>query len=291
MPNGELLAEGDVFRFPELGDALERFGEEGAAPFYAGEIGEAISNWVLERGGTLAREDLAAYETVEREPVRGGLRGSRDPHQPAALPGGILIAFCLAVLERAGGDRPRGHRAAMEEAQAARTEAFNRALHEPGFAARALDASALDAAARRVAAGERVPRPGGEPVDRVGSTTHITAVDAEGNAASVTCSNGSGSGLIVVPAPVSTLNNMLGEQDLNPLGFHVLTTGARLPSMMSPVTGPRGRRARDGPRQRRLQPDPLGDPADDRPAHDRRALSRRCGLRAAGAFRERGGPG
>src|SRR5436190_16876213 len=52
-PSGRLLAEGDVFRFEELGDALERYGAEGPDPFYRGEIAARISEWVLERGGTL----------------------------------------------------------------------------------------------------------------------------------------------------------------------------------------------------------------------------------------------
>ena len=52
--------------------------------------------------------------------------------------------------------------------------------------------------------------------------------------ASVTCSNGTGSGLIV-PGTGVHVNNMLGEQDLNPLGFHRHDPGRRLPSMMSPT--------------------------------------------------------
>ncbi|MDX6412241.1 MAG: gamma-glutamyltranspeptidase / glutathione hydrolase, partial [Gaiellaceae bacterium] len=52
-PGGSLLGEGDLFRFPDLGDALERLGAEGAEPFYRGEIAAALSSWVLERGGTL----------------------------------------------------------------------------------------------------------------------------------------------------------------------------------------------------------------------------------------------
>ena len=53
-------------------------------PFYAGDIGAALSDWVLERGGTLGRDDLAAYEPIVREPVRAQLRGPRDPLEPAA---------------------------------------------------------------------------------------------------------------------------------------------------------------------------------------------------------------
>ena len=52
--------------------------------------------------------------------------------------------------------------------------------------------------------------------------------------AAVTCSNGSGSG-VLVPGTGVILNNMLGEEDLNPLGFHQIAPGARVPSMMAPT--------------------------------------------------------
>ena len=69
---------------------------------------------------------------------------------------------------------------------------------------------------------------------RLGNTTHIAVMDAEGACASVTCSNGSCSG-VVVPGTGMHLNNMLGEQDLNPLGYHRHEPGARVPSMMAPT--------------------------------------------------------
>ncbi|MDQ7011782.1 MAG: gamma-glutamyltransferase, partial [Mariprofundaceae bacterium] len=75
--------------------------------------------------------------------------------------------------------------------------------------------------------------PAAEPVSRHGSTTHISVVDSRGMAVSVTTSNGEGSG-IVVPGTGIHLNNMLGEEDINPMGFHGLSGGATLPSMMAP---------------------------------------------------------
>jgi gamma-glutamyltranspeptidase / glutathione hydrolase len=59
-------------------------------------------------------------------------------------------------------------------------------------------------------------------------------MDADGACATVTCSNGSCSG-VVVPGTGVHLNNMLGEQDLNPLGYHLYEPGARIPSMMAPT--------------------------------------------------------
>ena len=70
--------------------------------------------------------------------------------------------------------------------------------------------------------------------DLLGSTTHISALDRNGMCANVTCSNGSGSG-VLVPGTGVILNNMLGEEDLNPLGFHSIPPGRRVTSMMAPT--------------------------------------------------------
>jgi len=64
-------------------------------------------------------------------------------------------------------------------------------------------------------------------------TTHISIIDAAGNLASVTVSNGEGSGY-VVPGTGIVMNNMLGEADLNPGGFQRWQPGQRMTSMMMP---------------------------------------------------------
>ena len=68
-----------------MSDALERFAAEGAEPFYRGETAQTVCDWVRERGGTLGMDDMAAYEPVERAPVRARFRGLRRAHQPAAV--------------------------------------------------------------------------------------------------------------------------------------------------------------------------------------------------------------
>jgi gamma-glutamyltranspeptidase/glutathione hydrolase len=65
-------------------------------------------------------------------------------------------------------------------------------------------------------------------------TTHISVADAEGNIASMTASNGEGCSY-VLPGTGVMMNNMLGEEDLNPGGFNQWKTGSRLASMMSPA--------------------------------------------------------
>jgi gamma-glutamyltranspeptidase / glutathione hydrolase len=233
-PEGRILATDDSFVFPELGDALERLGAEGAEPFYRGEIAAAMADWVRERGGTLGVEDFASYEPIAREPVDVAFHGRRVLTNPPPSSGGILIAYALALLERLGETGTEQVVAAMEAAQGARSEDFLAGLLDDGFAGRFLDRGSIASAADDIAA-EIAARAGHHPHgdDRLGSTTHITAVDADGRCASVTCSNGTGSG-IIVPGTGVHVNNMLGEQDLNPHGFHRHTPGVRMPSMMSP---------------------------------------------------------
>jgi gamma-glutamyltranspeptidase/glutathione hydrolase len=238
-PGGDLLAPGDTFRFAELGDAIERFGTEGSEPFYRGEVAAALSDYVLERGGTLGRDDLAAYEPVEREPVPARFLGREVLTNPPPSSGGLLIAYALDLLERLGATGLEEVVAAMEAAQVARTEEFLDGLYRPDAAMRFLDSERLAVAAERLADRARAGSGPLAPDDALGSTTHITAVDAEGSCASVTCSNGTGSGLIV-PGTGIHLNNMLGEEDLNPHGFHRQEPGRRMPSMMSPTVVLRG---------------------------------------------------
>ena len=67
-----------------------------------------------------------------------------------------------------------------------------------------------------------------------GSTTHLSIIDSKGNAASVTTTNGEGCGYII-PGTGIMMNNMLGEDDLNPDGFHNWKTTKRMSTMMSPT--------------------------------------------------------
>jgi gamma-glutamyltranspeptidase/glutathione hydrolase len=218
-PGGRPLREGDEFRFPELADVLERLGTEGAEPFYRGEVAAAIGEFVLEHGGTLGPTDLATYEATPRAPIRMPFRGAEVLTNPPPSSGGTLIAYALGLLERMGeSSGPEQLVAAMGAAAAVRGGDFAEALHGEGLDAALLDPAGLDLAA----------------ADLLGSTTHISVLDAEGMCASVTCSNGSGSGVLVPGAGV-ILNNMLGEEDLNPLGFHRIPPGRRVSSMMAPT--------------------------------------------------------
>ncbi|HEV3378464.1 MAG TPA: gamma-glutamyltransferase [Thermoleophilaceae bacterium] len=221
-PGGRLLRTGDTIRLPELGGLLERLGAEGPDFLYSGDVAAAVSNWVLERGGLLTREDLESYEVVEREPARVSYRGRTVLTNPPPSSGGILIADALGILERL--DLPHDACVVAEviaSTNRARDEEFMEGLATEGYLEQFLAKDALDHVATEVRS-------------RLGNTTHLAVMDADGACASVTCSNGSCSG-VVVPGTGMHVNNMLGEQDLNPFGYHRHEPGTRVPSMMAPT--------------------------------------------------------
>jgi gamma-glutamyltranspeptidase/glutathione hydrolase len=208
-PQGHILREGELLRNGELGDALVRLGEDGPEPFYRGDVAAAVCAWLRDRGGSLSREDLAGYCALEREPVKVAYRDRDVLTNPPPSAGGTLLAYALALLDR--GPTPpslRGVVEAMAAAQSERTPEFVEGLSEEGFLARFL-------------------------ATRLGATTHISVLDAGGRACSATCTNGEGSG-VVVPGTGMHINNVMGEEDLNPLGFHRHPAGRRMPSMMAP---------------------------------------------------------
>jgi gamma-glutamyltranspeptidase/glutathione hydrolase len=217
-PDGALPGVGDVIRQPELADTIERLGADGPRPFYSGDIAAATIEWVGDRGGMLTAPDLEAYAVIDRDPISVRYRGREVLTNPPPSAGGILIALALAWLGAESGP-PDVERLVevMERTQAERTPKFLSDLDDPAFVSRFLS--------------ERGP---GDPPGPLGSTTHISVLDRDGGACAVTCSNGSCSG-VVVPGTGIHLNNMLGEQDLNPLGFHRHPPGRRMPSMMAPT--------------------------------------------------------
>jgi gamma-glutamyltranspeptidase / glutathione hydrolase len=230
FPRGELLRAGELIRLPALGDLLERLGAEGPGFLYRGDTAAAVSAWLLERGGLVTPEDLATYAVVERVPARVVYHGREVLTNPPPSSGGILIADALGILERL--ERPDDVAVVAEviaSTNRARDDSFVEGLATEGYLERFLAGDALDRVATEVRS-------------RLGSTTHVAVMDEEGRCATVTCSNGSCSG-VVVPGTGMHLNNMLGEQDLNPHGYHRYPPGTRVPSMMAPTVVLRDGRA------------------------------------------------
>ena len=196
--DGRPYVLGDRFALPELGETLDRLGAEGSEALYRGELAERTVAHVGAGGGALTLADLEAYVVVEREPIAVEYHGHEFRSNPPPSSGGVLVALGLRTL----GERepaPGAVADAMEAQEAVRDATFARALVS------------------------------GDAVQLLKGTTHISVLDRDGNAASLSASLGSGSG-VVVPGTGIHLNNMLGELDL----VGASQPGERLTSMMAP---------------------------------------------------------
>ena len=221
--NGQRLAAGERLVMPDLAGTLELLADEGAAAFYTGALARALTSHLRSDGGALTRQDLRDYRVLWRRPIDAQFLGHRFVSNPPPSSGGVLLAYGLLMLDRAGLGGPAGSAGAsarladvMREQTLVRGPRFMRDLHRGGLVRRLCEDEHVAAAAGRILTG----------------TTHISVVDAAGNAASLTASTGSGSG-VVVPGTGIHLNNMLGEHDLNPARRQP-RPGGRLTSMMAP---------------------------------------------------------
>jgi gamma-glutamyltranspeptidase/glutathione hydrolase len=240
-PAGPMLVAGDHFGQPDLAGTLELIASEGDAAFYRGDLAREIVAWSEREGGLLTRADLEHYQVIEHVPVRGSWRGYDFVTPPPPSAGGALIAFVMRVLERANGgidgapidvestDGAAALVAAMIASNGIRGGEFDSWLYGGTLVDWLLSeetvarGDALYAAALDVAKG---------PSSTLGSTTHLSVVDRNGAAVSMTTTTGCGSGEFVGRTGIH-LNNMMGEEDLLPVE-HVLRPGERLTSMMAP---------------------------------------------------------
>jgi gamma-glutamyltranspeptidase/glutathione hydrolase len=231
--SGERLAAGDRLVMRDLAKTLEHLAEGGARAFHEGALAREVSDHVRGHGGTLTCDDLAGYRPIWRRPIAVEFLQHEVVSNPPPSSGGVLIAYGLRLLDRMGlGGRAKTADAierlveVMTEQTRARGPGFTRELFRGGLARRLCEDEYVEAAAGRLLTG----------------TTHISAVDAKGNAASLTASTGSGSG-VVVPGTGIHLNNMLGEFDVIPAGVR-RAPGGRLTSGMAPSIALRDGRPR-----------------------------------------------
>lgn len=219
-PAGRYLREGDRSRNPKLAAFLESLPYYNEREFYEGELAARIARDMQESGGLLTAADLAAYRVIERKPLVMDYRHYRLLTNPPPSFGGALVGLSLQLL-------------AARQAHA---------LNFGSFAHLALLVATMQEVDRRRAEGDWHPAQVSESKlresqERVRTasrgTTHISVCDAAGNAASMTVSNGEGSGCFVAGTGIM-LNNMMGEDDLHPEGFHASPPGVRVASMMAP---------------------------------------------------------
>lgn len=229
---GNTIRAGETFAWPAFADMLDGLAREGDRLFYEGEIGQAITEACRAGGGHLTAEDLAGYRVERRRPLDRRFAGARILMNPPPSAGGLLIAFTLDLLSDTrlqsssalGPDHMRLLARAMRLTNRARGDCG--LSEDPAGAAEVLgDPELLSQYRTQIATAPAAHR----------GTTQISVIDRDGNAASLSVSNGEGCGVIVPPIAGMMLNNMLGEEDVNPRGFHNWPVDTRLSSMMAPT--------------------------------------------------------
>ncbi len=211
-PEGDVLGAGAHFQNRDLADTLEEIATSGAAAMGEGALGEAIADRVGARGGHLTRADLVSYEVARRTPLAGTIGDAHVWTNPPPAAGGVMVLMILAAM--AGQHGTLALAQAIDQADRTRR-------------GEAATSDAFTSHPQLLAAFEEIAA---TPARR--GTTHVSVIDANGNAAAATVTNGEGNGQMVGGF---MLNNMLGEADLNPQGFGKWAEGVRLASMMAPT--------------------------------------------------------
>ncbi len=231
-PNEELPQLGQTIFMHDFADTLIQLAKNGPREFYEGEIAQRLVKDCQNYGGQLTLEDLKNYRVIEREPLVINYRDNTFLTNPPPSSGGILIAFALELLSASNlsniGFGTSRHLQIlahiMRLTNKARKQGYNAYTHEENVVQKFLATDFVESYGQKL----------NKIVNKWGSTTHISAIDSEGNAASVTTTHGEGSSYMI-PGTGIMVNNMLGEADLNPHGFHHWLENIRISSMMAPT--------------------------------------------------------
>jgi gamma-glutamyltranspeptidase / glutathione hydrolase len=195
--DGTPYAPGELFRQPALAVTLERIARLGRDGFYGGETADLIVQEMRRGGGLITHEDLAAYRSVWREPIAGEYRGYEIYSMPPPSSGGVLLVQMLNMLEPFDiGAMGYGSAAAIHVMiEAARRAYADRAEHlgDPDFYPVPVEQLTSKVYARQRFADfspERASRSseigaGQWPAEGM-ETTHVSVMDAAGNAVAYT---------------------------------------------------------------------------------------------------------
>lgn len=219
-----VIQPGEIQHITGLDDLIESMTREGEALFYTGEFAQQISSHAEEYGGHLSLADLQQYQVVKRAPLITHYRNREFITNPPPSVGGMLITFALKLLARCRieSSNPKDEHyveqlarvmALTQDARSTHADALDTILHESTQAAYHGQLN--------------------NPLISSKGTTQISIADHLGNLVSITLSNGEGCGSML-PGTGTMPNNMLGESDLNPQGFHRWPVNTRIASMMSP---------------------------------------------------------
>lgn len=221
--DGSLYEMGDTWVQPDLAATLELIHDNGRDGFYAGENARRLAQFMADIGGLITEEDLAGYEAVEREPIRGNYRGHEIVSMPPPSSGGVVLVEMLNILE--GYDlAAMGHNSAeylhvltetMRRAYADRAEHLGDPDFNEGMPLERLTSKEYAEELRNTIDLERASNSDPELFAQAyesEETTHFSVVDRDGNMVSLTYTLEFGYGsAIVVEGGGYLLNNEMGD--------------------------------------------------------------------------------
>ncbi|MHB1319344.1 MAG: gamma-glutamyltransferase [Anaerolineae bacterium] len=239
--DGRPYREGEILRNPEMAETVRHLATEGLEAFYTGPVADAITSEMERRGGFLNREDLTTYRAHWKAPMQGRYRGYTVLSAPPPSTGAYLI-LALHCLERADLPPAAGPKVASAVLEAMQVMGIQRGdwLGDPAFVpVPTWEATEPERAKELLAAlrGGQL-RPGtagpGEAGTELPDTTHISAVDREGNLTALTFSLMNFSG-IAVPGHGFMLNNQMLLFNPWPGTANSVAPGKRPASSMTPT--------------------------------------------------------
>ena len=223
-PDGNPYAAGERFRQGDLAWSLRQIASGGASAFYRGPIAERVAAAMTANGGLITAEDLAAYEAIERQPVRGTYRGYEVISMGPPSSGGTILVQMLNILEQfdLSGMGPQSPEFMHLMTESMRQAYLDRALYlgDADYSPVPVNRLTSKVYARQLAA--EIPRSRARASSELGTgvltnaesseTTHYSVVDAAGNAVSITYTIEAGFGAKVVAAGTGfLLNNEMGD--------------------------------------------------------------------------------
>ncbi|MBP8002908.1 MAG: gamma-glutamyltransferase [Chloroflexi bacterium] len=241
-----MICPEDTLFIPHLAETLIQLAETGAEMARTGWLAQALLQDQAENGGLLTTTDLQSYNVNKAEPIALTYRDFTVRLPLACSAGGVLTAFALTLLrDFPVGQWPHGsvmHLRLLYEVMAAAArarpqwETWRETMTVEASAAAFLADDFIESYRREVRDALSHPHrihPAREEESR-NHTSHLSVMDAEGWVVSLTTTAGESAGY-VLPNTGYIPNNMLGEEDLHPQGFHRRPAGERIPTMMTPT--------------------------------------------------------
>ena len=256
-PDQSPYEPGEIWRQPDLARTLRRIQKKGRDGFYRGETARLLAQDMKRNGGLISEHDLADYQALKREPVKGSYRGFEIISMPPPSSGGVALIEMLNILEGFN-VAEYGHSSALHlhvMAESMRHAFADRAqfLGDPDFnpnipIQRLLSKDYAAGLRKRISLNRAgvsdsvsfntLPEPE--------ETTHYSVIDSAGNSVVVTYTLEQGYGSkIVAPGTGFLLNNEMGDFNPQPgltndkglIGTspNVVAPGKRMLSSMTPT--------------------------------------------------------